>query len=78
MKEVSGMEEAVREAFSCALPGDTVLLSPACTSWDSYANYGARGDHFVTLVREEIERREGNPQDPSSATFSSPLTGTHA
>lgn len=78
VKEVSGMEEAVREAFSCALPGDTVLLSPACTSWDSYANYGARGDHFVTLVREEIERREGNPQDPSSATFSSPLTGTHA
>ncbi len=39
---VSTMEEAVEKAYSNAVPGDTVLLSPACTSWDMYPNYGAR------------------------------------
>ncbi|MDR3254787.1 MAG: UDP-N-acetylmuramoyl-L-alanine--D-glutamate ligase [Synergistaceae bacterium] len=48
----SGMEEAVRSAHSSAAPGDVVLLSPACTSWDAYNNYGERGEHFASLVRE--------------------------
>jgi UDP-N-acetylmuramoylalanine--D-glutamate ligase len=46
-----GMEEAVRRASEMAVPGDVVLLSPACTSWDSYKNYGERGDHFASLAR---------------------------
>jgi UDP-N-acetylmuramoylalanine--D-glutamate ligase len=46
------MENAVREAVSAARPGDSVLLSPACTSWDAYTNYGERGDHFAALVRK--------------------------
>lgn len=53
---VSNMEEAVEEAYSAAVPGDTVLLSPACTSWDMYPNYGARGEHFCELVKGIIER----------------------
>jgi UDP-N-acetylmuramoylalanine--D-glutamate ligase len=57
-----GMEDAVRRACFIALPGDVVLLSPACTSWDSYKNYGERGDHFATLVREIVggETNAGN------------------
>ena len=49
---VKDMEEAVRTARALARPGMTVLLSPACTSWDLYANYGQRGDHFCSIVRE--------------------------
>ena len=48
----AGMEEAVRLAAKNARPGETVLLSPACTSWDMYKNYGERGDHFAQLVRK--------------------------
>lgn len=53
---VSTMEDAVEKAYSNAVPGDTVLLSPACTSWDMYPNYGARGDHFCQLVKRITER----------------------
>ena len=45
------MEEAVLQAFQEARPGETVLLSPACTSWDAYPNYKERGRHFQRLVR---------------------------
>jgi len=55
------MQEAVTQATSKARRGDMVLLSPACTSWDMYNNYGERGDHFASLVRElehEAERTQ--------------------
>lgn len=47
---VKDMEEAVRKACSLATEGDTVLLSPACASWDMYRNYEQRGDHFKACV----------------------------
>jgi UDP-N-acetylmuramoylalanine--D-glutamate ligase len=34
-----------------AQPGDVVLLSPACTSYDAYENFERRGEHFRELVR---------------------------
>ena len=46
------MGEAVKKASELAAPGDKVLLSPACTSWDMYRSYEERGDHFAKLVRE--------------------------
>ena len=45
------MENAVLRAGEIARPGDTVLLSPACASFDAYANYEERGRHFATLAR---------------------------
>lgn len=48
---VEGMEDAVREASALASAGDTVLLSPACASWDMYANFEKRGEHFKECVR---------------------------
>jgi UDP-N-acetylmuramoylalanine--D-glutamate ligase len=45
------MEEAVESATKRASPGTTVILSPACTSWDMYENYKARGEHFKKIVR---------------------------
>lgn len=47
---VSDLEEAVQVASRLAEPGDTVLLSPACASWDMYADFEERGRHFKALV----------------------------
>ncbi len=49
---VSSMEEAVQKAYEAALPGENVLLSPACASWDMFKSYEQRGDIFKKLVRE--------------------------
>ncbi len=43
---VPSLDEAVPLAASLAKPGATVLLSPACASFDHYANYEERGEHF--------------------------------
>jgi UDP-N-acetylmuramoylalanine--D-glutamate ligase len=45
------LEEAVAKAAAEALPGDTVLLSPACASFDQFKNYAERGRVFQELVR---------------------------
>jgi len=46
------MDEAVRAAVDVARPGDAVLLSPGCASFDWYGSYGERGDDFARAVRE--------------------------
>jgi UDP-N-acetylmuramoylalanine--D-glutamate ligase len=49
------METAVHMAADCAESDDTVLLAPACASFDQYDNYMARGDAFIAAV-EGIKR----------------------
>ncbi len=44
------MDECVKRAYEMAVPGDTVLLSPACASWDMYDNFEQRGRHFKQCV----------------------------
>ena len=49
--ETSSMEEAVRSSYYLAAKGDTVLLSPACASFDLFSNYEDRGRQFKEAVR---------------------------
>jgi UDP-N-acetylmuramoylalanine--D-glutamate ligase len=46
------LEAAVEQAAAMAKPGDAVLLSPACASFDMFRNYGHRAEVFVDAVRE--------------------------
>ncbi len=45
------MCEAIRQAMAAARPGDVVLLSPACASFDQFRDYEARGDAFRQIVQ---------------------------
>ena len=47
----TSMEDAVQKAASMAEPGDAVLLSPACSSFDMFRDYKHRGDVFAAAVR---------------------------
>jgi len=49
--ETGSMEEAVRSSYYLAKKGDTVLLSPACASFDLFKNYEDRGRQFKQAVR---------------------------
>jgi len=50
--QVHTMKKAVAEALKSAEPGDTVLLSPACASFDLFRNYEDRGYQFIEAVQE--------------------------
>jgi UDP-N-acetylmuramoylalanine--D-glutamate ligase len=49
---VESLQDAVRAAARFAMPGDTVLLSPACSSLDMFRDYAHRGNSFASAVRE--------------------------
>ena len=50
VEQCETLDRAVASAAESAAPGDTVLLSPACASFDQYADFEKRGDHFRALV----------------------------
>ncbi|HAQ54555.1 MAG TPA: UDP-N-acetylmuramoyl-L-alanine--D-glutamate ligase, partial [Flavobacteriaceae bacterium] len=49
--ETTSMDEAVKIAYKIAEKGETVLLSPACASFDLFKNYEDRGDQFKAAIR---------------------------
>ena len=51
LKIANSFEQAIEMAHSWAEPGDTVLLSPACSSYDLFPNFEVRGERFKELVR---------------------------
>lgn len=52
---IPAFDDAVRTALAMAQPGDQVLLSPACASFDQFNNFEERGDRFEALVRAWAE-----------------------
>jgi UDP-N-acetylmuramoylalanine--D-glutamate ligase len=55
MEMVGTLERAVERAEQIARPGDTVLLAPACASFDQFENYEHRGRVFKDLVHKLAE-----------------------
>lgn len=55
----STMEDAVRLAYLAAVPGDVVLLSPGCSSFDMFTSYAHRGEVFCKAV-QHIEKSDRN------------------
>ncbi|PLR97378.1 UDP-N-acetylmuramoyl-L-alanine--D-glutamate ligase [Bacillus sp. T33-2] len=49
---VDNVEKAVPEAYKHSEPGDVILLSPACASWDQYKTFEVRGDMFIEAVHK--------------------------
>ena len=56
---LGSLEEAVRWARSKARPGEIVLLSPACSSYDMFANYQERGSRFKEIVHALAQTNMG-------------------
>ena len=54
--EHADLEECVNKAYEISVPGDKVLLSPACASWDMYPNFEVRGRHFKECVSKLQEK----------------------
>ena len=57
-RKAGSIEEAVRTAFELAPSNGTVLLAPACASWDMFRDYKERGDRFAEAARR-LEREAG-------------------
>lgn len=53
---LDNLRESVKKAHELSLPGDVVLLSPACASWDQYKDFEVRGREFKEIVLNELTK----------------------
>ena len=58
VERAGSMREAIEAASRLAKPGDVVLLSPGCASFDMFSSAEARGDEFDKIVEERISKSE--------------------
>jgi UDP-N-acetylmuramoylalanine--D-glutamate ligase len=70
--EAASMREAVERAFELASPEGTVLLAPACASFDMFADYAERGRVFKEEVRRIVDAPGGGPSAAGSGAGARP------
>lgn len=75
--DASSMAEAVTLASAHARPGDAVVLSPGCASFDWFDSYEHRGDVFRGLVHDMIAARTAAATGPSTGPPAAPHHGDH-
>lgn len=66
----ASLEAAVRQAHALAMPGDTVLLAPACSSFDMFRDYAARGQAFrdaVAGLQRDAQAGQVKPEHSTAA-----------
>ena len=63
IERATSMEEAVRIGYALARPGEAVLLSPACASFDMFTSYGHRGEVFTAAVNSLAREQAGRDTD---------------
>jgi UDP-N-acetylmuramoylalanine--D-glutamate ligase len=73
---VESLWEAVAVAAGAASPGDVVLLSPACSSFDMFQNYQQRGEVFRQAVQAIASRRDPQPVRTAGALCHAPRSST--
>lgn len=66
------LDDAVGRAIDRMRPGDTLLLSPGCASWDQFIDYEARGERFKHLVRTALSAQTPEPSSPKPQAPSLP------
>lgn len=72
------LETAVRQAFNLAEPGDLILLSPACASFDQFQDFEHRGRVFKEVVERlarEVEPQRPQKSEQASVALPSPVAG---
>ncbi len=62
LTRVTTLAEAVEAARALAQPGDAVIMSPACTSYDAYHNFEERGADFRRLILHLAQEVEPSPR----------------
>lgn len=62
------LQNAVEKADEIADHGDTVLLSPACASWDQFRSFEHRGEDFAAIVRDLAEEEPDEDEDITEGT----------
>ena len=62
VRDATSIEDATRIAFEMAPSGGTVLLAPACASWDMFADYTERGERFAAAARALQKEERGREQ----------------
>ena len=55
VKHASSMKDAVERAWELSSNGASIILSPACSSFDMYSNYVERGDNYIRYVEEFLQ-----------------------